>query len=142
MKKIFNNIFNNVLDNVYFGPQYLVEDIKKDEDLKNDYDQLFKRAFYMEHKKMLLIYLGNFLYYKLNQYQFINLSTKETINIKQMRNEHNYIIKDTLLPYSDFKKVKIKDKTLADIYPKKKVLKILRNYFVEQNKNKNKTKIK
>lgn len=140
MKKIFKNMFNNVLDNIYFGPQYLVEDIKKDESLKEDFDQIFKKAFYMEHKKMLLIYLGNSLFYKLNQYQFINLNTKEIINIKQMKDGYNYVIKDILLPYSDFKKVKLKDKTLADIYTKKKVLKTLRNYFVEENKNKTKIK--
>ena len=54
--------------------------------------------------------------------------------------QKKYVIKDILLPYSDFKKVKLKDKTLADIYTKKKVLKTLRNYFVEENKNKTKIK--
>lgn len=134
--RIFNNIYNDIFNNIYFGPLYFVQDIKKDESFQYEYDRFFKRAVYIEKKKMLLIYVGNFLVYKLNERLFVNLHNYELIDLKEMKDGENYILKDSLVSYSEFKDVHIKNKTLKDMYPKKKIIKILRKYYSDQNKNK------
>ncbi len=134
--RIFNNIYNDIFNNIYFGPLYLVQDIKKDESFQYEYDRFFKRAVYIEKKKMLLIYVGNFLVYKLNERLFVNLHNYELIDLKEMKDGENYILKDSLVSYSEFKDVHIKNKTLKDMYPKKKIIKTLRKYYSDQNKNK------
>ena len=134
--RIFNNIYNDIFNNIYFGPLYFVQDIKKDESLQYEYDRFFKRAVYIEKKKMLLIYVGNFLVYKLNERLFVNLHNYELIDLKEMKDGENYILKDSLVSYSEFKDVHIKNKTLKDMYPKKKIIKTLRKYYSDQNKNK------
>ena len=134
--RIFNNIYNDIFNNIYFGPIYFVQDIKKDESFQYEYDRFFKRAVYIEKKKMLLIYVGNFLVYKLNERLFVNLHNYELIDLKEMKDGENYILKDSLVSYSEFKDVHIKNKTLKDMYPKKKIIKTLRKYYSDQNKNK------
>lgn len=134
--RIFNNIYNDIFNNIYFGPLYFVQDIKKDESFQYEYDRFFKRAVYIEKKKMLLIYVGNFLVYKLNERLFVNLHNYELIDLKEMKDGENYILKDSLVSYSEFKDVHIKNKTLKDMYPKKKIIKTLRKYYSGQNKNK------
>ena len=134
--RIFNNIYNDIFNNIYFGPLYFVQDIKKDESFQYEYDRFFKRAVYIEKKKMLLIYVGNFLVYKLNERLFVNLHNYELIDLKEMKDGENYILKDSLVSYSEFKDVHIKNKTLKDMYPKKKIIKTLRKYYSDQNKNK------
>ena len=100
--RIFNNIYNDIFNNIYFGPLYFVQDIKKDESFQYEYDRFFKRAVYIEKKKMLLIYVGNFLVYKLNERLFVNLHNYELIDLKEMKDGENYILKDSLVSYSEF----------------------------------------
>ena len=117
----------NIFKRIFYGKYYLVEYLENDPELQMNHSEMFQESIYIPEYDLLLIGMGEQLFYKMSENEYLGIFSYDKVSSKKI---------EDLIPFEEFYQKKLdpkKKETLADLYPKRKVKKLLERYFIERN---------
>lgn len=128
----------NIFKRIFYGKYYLVEYLENDPELQMNHSEMFQESIYIPEYDLLLIGMGEQLFYKMSENEYLGIFSYDKVSSKKIEDQHYYLRKEDLIPFEEFYQKKLDPKkkdTLADLYPKRKVKKLLEHYFIDRNKD-------